>query len=595
MSATRSRRAEPAKAKTPSRFARTGRFVVETWRLGAILLGLCLCVVAVGWKVGMLHVTERDFLQRQGDSRAIRTLPIAATRGLVFDRNGEPLAVSTPVISISVDPLEIADNAADIRRLANALDMNPVALNASIQKHRNKRFLFIKRRLAPAEAAPVQAMRIPHVRFEQEYQRFYPQGEVAAHLVGFSNIDNEGQEGIELTYEDYLRGEPGRRQIIQDRRNNIIEEIRTIQPASDGNNVELSIDFRLQNLAYKELKAEYTKRRAKSATLVMLDIATGEVLAMANQPSYNPNNKSNISDFGALRNRALTDVFEPGSTAKVFTIAAALESGVYEADTIIETSPGWMMVRGHTIQDIHNYGTLTLGKVITKSSNVGTSKVALQIGPEPIRDVLERVGLGRDTGTGFPGERGGLLPSPRLWSDIETATLSYGYGLSVTALQLAQAYSVIADDGIRKPVSLLKLSDEDIANLPREQVLSSSISVQIKGMLETVVDPRRGGSAREARVPFYKVAGKTGTAHVVGESGYEANLHNSLFAGMIPASDPKIVVVIVINEPKGDEHYGGQVAAPVFSRVASGAMRLLNIPPDDLPTAQTLLASGGDE
>lgn len=578
-----------------TRFARLYDVVRTTWRLGAIGFGLCVCVAAVGWKVSTLQLAERDFLQGQGDSRAIRTKPIAANRGLIFDRNGEPLAVSTPVVSVSVNPSKLADSPDNIRRLANALDLNPEALVTKIQGQRNDPHLLVKRRLSPAEVAPLQAMRIPHVTFEDEYQRFYPQGEVAAHIVGFSNIDNVGQEGIELTYEEHLQGTPGRRQIIQDRRENIIEEIRTIETASDGGNIDLSIDFRLQNLAYKELKAEFTKRRAKSATLVMLDVETGEVLAMANQPSYNPNNKSNISDFGVLRNRAVTDVFEPGSTVKAFTIAAALESGVFEADTIIETSPGWMMVRGHTIQDIHNYGTLNVGKVITKSSNVGTSKIALEIGPEPIRDVLERVGLGQVTGTGFPGERGGLLPSPRRWSAIETATLSYGYGLSVTALQLAQAYSVIADGGIRKPVSLLKLSDDEVAALPRDRVLSASISAQVKEMLETVVDPRRGGSAREARVPFFKVAGKTGTAHVVGERGYEANLHNSLFAGMIPASDPKIVVVIVINEPKGDEHYGGQVAAPVFSRVASGAMRLLNIPPDDLPVSQSILSSGGDE
>lgn len=570
-------------------------FIMTTWRLGAVVFGLVACVSAVAWKVSQLQFFNKDFLQDQGDNRAIRTIPIAANRGVIVDRNGEPLAVSTPVVTISVNPSKIIDNPNDIRRLANALDINAEALISAIESKRDKPFHFVKRRLSPAEAAPVAAMRIPYVRLEDEYQRFYPQGEVAAHLVGFSNIDNVGQEGIELTYEEHLQGVEGRRQIIQDRRKNIIEEIRTIETASNGSNIELSIDFRLQNLAYKELKAEFIKRRAKSATLVMLDVETGEVLAMANQPSYNPNNKNNISDFGVLRNRAVTDVFEPGSTVKAFTIAAALESGVYEADTIIETSPGWMMVRGHTIQDIHNYGTLTVGKVITKSSNVGASKIALEIGPEPIRDVLERVGLGQVTGTGFPGERGGLLPSPRRWSAIETATLSYGYGLSVTALQLAQAYSVIADSGIRKPVSLVKLSAEDVAALSRERVLSTSISAQIKDMLETVVDPRRGGSAREGNVPFYKVAGKTGTAHVVGEFGYEANLHNSLFVGMIPASDPKIVVVVVINEPKGSEHYGGQVAAPVFARVASGAMRLLNIPPDDVPIGQSVMSSGGDE
>lgn len=595
MSATRREMRAQIPARGQGVMAKIQLFIMTTWRLGAVVFGLVACVSAVAWKVSQLQFFNKDFLQDQGDNRAIRTIPIAANRGVIVDRNGEPLAVSTPVVTISVNPSKIIDNPNDIRRLANALDINAEALISAIESKRDKPFHFVKRRLSPAEAAPVAAMRIPYVRLEDEYQRFYPQGEVAAHLVGFSNIDNVGQEGIELTYEEHLQGVEGRRQIIQDRRKNIIEEIRTIETASNGSNIELSIDFRLQNLAYKELKAEFIKRRAKSATLVMLDVETGEVLAMANQPSYNPNNKNNISDFGVLRNRAVTDVFEPGSTVKAFTIAAALESGVYEADTIIETSPGWMMVRGHTIQDIHNYGTLTVGKVITKSSNVGASKIALEIGPEPIRDVLERVGLGQVTGTGFPGERGGLLPSPRRWSAIETATLSYGYGLSVTALQLAQAYSVIADSGIRKPVSLVKLSAEDVAALSRERVLSTSISAQIKDMLETVVDPRRGGSAREGNVPFYKVAGKTGTAHVVGEFGYEANLHNSLFVGMIPASDPKIVVVVVINEPKGSEHYGGQVAAPVFARVASGAMRLLNIPPDDVPIGQSVMSSGGDE
>ena len=329
-------------------------------------------------------------------------------------------------------------------------------------------------------------------------------------------------------------------------------------------------------------------RRAKSASIVVLDVDTGEVLAMANQPSYNPHNKSNMTDFSVLRNRAITDMFEPGSTIKAFTIAAALESGVYTPDTVIETSPGWMMVGRDEVKDLFDYGTLTLSTVITKSSNIGSSKIALNIGPEPIRDVLERAGVGEVTGTGFPGERGGILPSPNRWSNIEIATLSYGYGLTTSALQLAHAYSVIADGGIKKPVSLVKLDQAAVDALPRERVLSQVITEQITEMLETVVDRKRGGSAVEARVPFYQVAGKTGTAHVVGEFGYEENLHNSLFVGLIPASDPKLVVVIIVNEPKGDEHYGGQVAAPVFSRVASGAMRILNIAPDDVPDNQSM-------
>ena len=423
---------------------------------------------------------------------------------------------------------------------------------------------------------------------QQEYQRFYPHGEVTAHLVGFSNMDDVGQEGLELTYDNWLKGVPGRRQVMQDRRGNIIEELNTIQTAQPGNSLELSIDFRIQNIAYRELKEEFVARRARAASIVILDVNTGEVLAMANQPSYNPNAKSDIKDFSVIRNRAITDVFEPGSTVKAFTIAAALETGLYQPDTIIETSPGWMMVSGNEVKDLFDYGTLTTTGVITKSSNVGSSKIALDIGAEPIRDLLSRLGFGDVLGTGFPGERTGVLPNPRKWGRHVTATFSFGYGLSATALQLASAYSVLADNGIRKPVSLLKLSDEAVIDLPRQQVLSPEITVNLRKMLRTVVDADSGGSALEANVPFYSVAGKTGTAHVVGEKGYEENLHNSLFVGMVPASNPQIVIVIVVNEPKGEEHYGGQVAAPVFSRVASGAMRILNIAPDLLPVGKNL-------
>ena len=560
----------------------------QQWRLYFVLLGMVLCVAAIAWKVSALHIVERDFLQRQGDARTIRTVPLVANRGLITDRNGEPLAVSTPVKSIWINPQEINEDFEAIATLAAELELNADVLANNIENNRSKEFLYVKRRLPPAEADRILERRINGVYGQQEYQRFYPQGEVAAHIVGFSNVDDIGQEGLELTYDEWLRGVPGRRQVIKDRRGHIIEELNTIQTAQPGKNLELSIDFRLQSLAYKELKEEFVTRRAKSASIVVLDVDTGEVLAMANQPSYNPHNKSNMTDFSVLRNRAITDMFEPGSTIKAFTIAAALESGVYTPDTVIETSPGWMMVGRDEVKDLFDYGTLTLSTVITKSSNIGSSKIALNIGPEPIRDVLERAGVGEVTGTGFPGERGGILPSPNRWSNIEIATLSYGYGLTTSALQLAHAYSVIADGGIKKPVSLVKLDQAAVDALPRERVLSQVITEQITEMLETVVDRKRGGSAVEARVPFYQVAGKTGTAHVVGEFGYEENLHNSLFVGLIPASDPKLVVVIIVNEPKGDEHYGGQVAAPVFSRVASGAMRILNIAPDDVPDNQSM-------
>ena len=556
---------------------------IEQWRLYLVLFLMFLCVLAIGWKVSALQIVERAFLQSQGDIRTIRTVPLVANRGLILDRNGEPLAVSSPVKSIWVNPQEIGAQHSEIRRLGMELGLDSDSFVASMERNSRQEFLYIKRRLAPAEAERILALGIDGVYGQQEYQRFYPQGEVTAHLVGFSNVDDVGQEGLELSYDPWLRGVPGRRQVIKDRRGHIIEELNTIQTAQPGKNLELSIDFRLQNLAYKELKEEFITRRAKSASIVVLDVDTGEVLAMANQPSYNPHNRKNLNDFSALRNRAITDVFEPGSPIKAFTVAAALESGLYTPNTVIETSPGWMMVNGNEVQDIINYGTLDLTRVITKSSNIGATKIAFEIGPGAIRNVLERVGLGQMSGTGFPGEQGGVLPSHRRWSRIETATFSFGYGLSTTALQLAQAYSVIADGGIRKPVSLLKLDEVSLQTLPREQVIDKSISHQVLAMLETVVDPKRGGSASDARVPFYKVAGKTGTVHVVGKYGYEENLHNSLFVGLVPASDPKLVIVVIVYEPKGDEHYGGQVAAPVFSRVASGAMRILNIAPDNLP------------
>ena len=558
------------------------------WRVHLILFAMFACVLVIAWKVGMLHIAERDFLQDQGDARTIRTVPLVANRGLITDRNGEPLAVSTPVQSIWVDPRKIARDSETIRILARQLELNESVLEQNINSKSNLEFLYLKRRLSPVEAKRVLNLNLEGVYSQQEYQRFYPQGEVTAHLIGFSNVDDIGQEGLELTYDEWLRGVPGKRQVMKDRRGNIIEELNTIQTAQPGKSLELSIDFRIQNIAYRELKEEFITRRAKGASIVVLDVVTGEVLAMANQPSYNPHNKSGMTDFSVLRNRAITDVFEPGSTIKAFTIAAALETGLYSPGTIIETSPGWMMVSGNEVKDLFDYGTLTTAGVITKSSNVGSSKIALDIGAEPIRDVMARVGFGEVLGTGFPGERSGVLPNPRKWGRHVTATFSFGYGLSATALQLANAYSVLADNGIRKPASLLKLSDQAIKDVRREKVIEAEITNEVRKMLRTVVDASSGGSALEANVPFYSVAGKTGTAHVVGEAGYEENLHNSLFVGMLPASDPRIVIVVVINEPKGDEHYGGQVAAPVFSRVAAGAMRILNISPDATREGQNL-------
>jgi len=565
------------------------------WRLYLIFFVMALCVVAVFWKLTSLHVLQKDFLQGQGDARTIRTEPLSANRGMITDRNGEPLAVSTPVKSIWVNPKEISQELRDIEVLAFELEVEAQVLATNIAANADKEFLFVKRRMAPAEADRVLALGIDGVYVRQEYQRYYPQGEIAAHIVGFTNVDDSGQEGLELAYDDWLEGVPGRQQVMKDRRGRVIKELDTLAPAQPGHDLELSIDFRLQNHAYKELKSEYMLREARSASVVVMDVATGEVLAMVNQPSYNPNNRSSLTDFSALRNRAVTDLFEPGSTVKAFTVAAALESGMFTPETLVDTNPGRIRVGRDYVTDATtravNHGILTVEGIITKSSNVGATKLALAIGHDSLRSVLERVGFGTDTGTGFPGERSGVLPNHRIWHDIETATLSYGYGLSVSALQLASAYTTLVSGGIKKPVSMIKVSPEGLATMPIERVLSESVSRSVMTALETVVDKQRGGGAIAANVPFYSVAGKTGTAHVVGASGYEDNRYNSFFVGYAPASDPRIVVVIIMNEPGGRQHYGSQVAAPLFSKIVTGAMRILNVTPDKLDETQLLKLS----
>lgn len=561
------------------------------WRLSLVWFALLLAVLAVLWKLMTLLLVERDFLQGQGDARTIRTEPLIAHRGMITDRNGEPLAVSTPVKSIWINPREIARSEHEIVRLAEALRLNAESLQATVHSNAEREFMYVRRRLPPADADAVLSMGIPGVYARQEYQRYYPQGEVTAHLLGFSNIDDIGQEGLELAYDDWLKGVPGRQQVIKDRRGRIIRELNTIQTAQPGNTLASSIDFRIQNLAYKELKAEFLHRRARSASAVVLDVKTGEVLAMVNQPSYNPHNRSTLTDFGALRNRAVTDLFEPGSTLKTFTAVAALESGLYQRTTTINTHPGRMRVGRDFVEDRgNNYGEISLEEMLVRSSNVGSAKVALAVGHEALRDVLLRVGFGESSASGFPGERGGVMPNHRVWHDIELATLSFGYGISTSALQLAQAYAVIANDGLKVPVTLLKDGNSMLGAHEPERVISETVATDVRRMLEAVVSPALGGF-EGASVPFYSVAGKTGTARVVGARGYEANLHNSMFAGYAPAHDPRIVVIIVINEPQGSQRYGSLVAAPVFARIAGGAMRLLDIAPDQVDPQQIMTLS----
>jgi cell division protein FtsI (penicillin-binding protein 3) len=434
--------------------------------------------------------------------------------------------------------------------------------------------------MTPQDGEKVVALKIPGVYSIEEYRRFYPTGEVAAHLVGFTNVDEAGQEGLELTYNDWLQGVPGKRQVLQDRRGRLIKDVQVVSNARPGNDLALSLDLRLQYIAHRELREALKQFGAKAGSAVLVDIRTGEILAMANHPSYNPNNRSNLKP-DMMRNRALTDVFEPGSPIKSFTVAAGLMTGRYEPTTVMDTRPGTMRVATMTVRDFRNYGMLDLSGVILKSSNVGVVKIALDIGAESIYDLLSKLGFGEYTGIGFPGESTGSLPARRRWPPVETATLSYGYGLSVTATQLAQAYATLANNGRRLPLSLLKVNEPQTG----EQIIPEEVSQQLLTMLRGVVDGE-GGTGSRARVPGYQIGGKTGTVHKTEAGGYAKHRYRSVFAGIAPISNPRFAAVVVIDEPSKGDYYGGLVAAPVFGEIMSGALRLMNVTPDDLPALQ---------
>lgn len=547
------------------------------WRFATLCLLMAALPAALVWHLAYLQVMPgqekgHDFLQAQGLARTLREQKINAYRGTISDRNGELLAVSTPVISVAINPQVISPQG--IRDLAKALDLSFDELNQKLQRYANKQFMYVIRQLPPHEAAPVIAQKIPGVITEREYQRFYPAGEVAAHVVGFTNIDDSGQEGMELALDDYLAGTPGIKRVIKDLKGNIVKDLGIIKGASAGGDVQLSLDLRLQYLAYRELKTAMSQQQAKSGSIVMLDVATGEVLAMVNQPSYNPNDRSRIKP-AQTRNRAMTDVIEPGSTVKPFTVMAALETGRYTPDSIINTHPGYVNVSGKTFIDPRNYGAIDLTTVIQKSSQVAISKLALELTPDVVREMFARLGFGQSTGTGFPGESLGVLPSRRKWHPIETATLAFGYGLTVTPLQLAQSYATIANSGEARPVSLLKQDELPLT----VEVVDAKIADQIAVMLKQVTE--RGGTATRAQTSAYLTAGKTGTAHKVGKGGYSDDRYVATFAGIAPADDPKIVTVVVINEPNSGKYYGGEAAAPVFAKVTDASLRLLNIPPNN--------------
>jgi len=548
-----------------------------------VLIGLMLSGFALlAGRSAQLQLLDSDFLQGQADARHLRVVQVPAHRGMITDRHGEPLAISTPVESVWANPRELVASPGELARVAALLDTKAEQIQRLLGQRKDREFVYLRRHMAPDKAQQVIALDIPGIYLQQEYRRYYPAGEVASHLIGFTNVDDRGQEGLELAYDKWLSGEAGAKRVVKDGRRHIVENVENIRSARPGKSLALSIDRRIQYLAYRELKAAVQQHHAHSGSIVVLDSRSGEVLALANQPSFNPNNRRHLT-ADKLRNRAMTDVFEPGSTMKPFIIAAALQSGRYVPATRIDTSPGLFQVGTYTIHDMHDYGVLDLTGVIRKSSNVAASKIALALDPQDIWRGYSGVGFGMATASGFPGEVDGYLADFHRWRDIERATLAYGYGLSVTSMQLAEAYSVFANDGYRVPVTLLRRGGDD--DVQKQVVFHPKVARSVRKMMEEVV--KEGGTAPLAAVSGYRVAGKTGTVHKSEAGGYAKHRYVALFAGMAPASDPRLVVVVVVNEPSRDEHFGGQVAGPVFSRVMAGALRLLNIAPDAEPLLQT--------
>ncbi len=568
------------------------------WRRLTVAFVFSLLIAALLLQTFNIQILDSEFFEKQGDARQLRTVSISANRGDIVDRHGEPLAISAPVYSIWLNPqvvqnflepkqdLNMKRNLEALIDVADLLSIDVVNLKARVKRNSHREFLYIKRHAMPELAREVMALRVPGIALQNDYRRFYPAGEVAAHVVGFADIDNNGQEGIELAFNEWLKGVPGKKRVIRDRLGRAFDDVERIKPAQPGRSIKLSLDKRLQYITYRALKAAVLKHNAVAGSAVVLDVHTGEVLAMANQPSFNVNNRSQLQP-NAIRNRAVTDVFEPGSTMKPITMAAALESGRWNTLDRIDTSPGYLRIRGNMIRDHRNYGELDIGGVIEKSSNVGISKIALAMEAEQQWSMYQKLGFGVVTGSGFPGEASGRLSLGVLNSDFERASLAYGYGVSVTALQLAQAYSVIAADGVLHPITFLYDETGGSGHTDKSRrVMSVETARAVRTMMQRVVSEQ--GTARRASVANYSVAGKTGTVHKFIAGGYARDRYLAMFAGMVPADKPELVMVVMIDEPRNGEYFGGLVAAPVFSSVMSGAVRLLDIAPDRIAQDKVL-------
>jgi cell division protein FtsI (penicillin-binding protein 3) len=549
-----------------------------SWRFYLSIALLLLIVAGLLFRVVNLTFFKRDFLRQQGNERFVRTVTVPAFRGMIKDRNGYPLAISTSVYSIWINPKEFDVRKNNIKLLSQKFGLKEKTIQAVIEKARKKgrEFVYIKRDVAPETAKQIKSLKLLGVYLQPSFKRYYPEGEVMAHVVGFTNIDDQGQEGLELLYNQWLSGAPGKKLVIKDRIGRVISELETLRQQKPGNDITLSVDHRIQYLAYRELLEGVTKNVAESGSVIVMDVKTGEVLAMVNQPSFNPNQSQGLK-MDTIRNRAVTDVFEPGSTMKAFSVAAALQNGHFKPDTLIDTSPLW--VGRKLLQDEHKKGPLTVTEVLQYSSNVGVTKMVLTLPPESLWRLLSKVGFGEPTGIEFPGERAGVLINHPVWSSLALATLGFGYGMSVTTLQLAQAYSVIANAGEKKYFSLLKVDHPVTGPL----VMEPKLAKEMLGLLEAVVS--KGGTGEAAQISGYRVAGKTGTSKKVGEGGYEKQYVSS-FVGIAPVTNPRLIIAVVINNPR-KQYYAATVSAPIFKNIMEGALRILNIKPDRAEAVST--------
>lgn len=545
------------------------------WRANFVLALLICGALGLVWRAVELQLKDHEFLAGQGDARFTRVAEITATRGTITDRYGEPLAVSTPVDSVWVNPKELALASDQLPRLAKALKRDKTELAQRLTSNLDREFLYFARHMQPVEAQKIKALGIPGVYLMREYRRYYPAGEVSGHIVGFTSVDDQGQEGLELAFDHWLAGEDGAKRVIQDRYGNIVQNVEEIRAMRPGRNLVLSIDLRIQYLAYRELKAAIRDQRAKAGSVVVMDVSTGEVLAMVNQPAFNPNDREQLMPR-TYRNRAVTDIIEPGSAIKPFFVAAGLASGRYHADSVIDTSPGYIKVGSNIFEDEHgSLGRVNLATILAKSSNVGMGMMALSLQPEFMWSTLNNFGFGQVTTSGFPGESAGLLSHYSHWRPIGIVTMSHGYGLSVTPLQLTHAYATLGAFGVARPVSFLRVDEAP----PGTRALDAGVSRELIGLLESVV-ASEGGTGFRAAIPGYRVSGKTGTAWKATSGGYSTDKYMAVFGGVAPATNPRLAAVVVIDEPGAGKYYGGDVAAPVFSGVVGGALRLLAVPPD---------------